>query len=222
MVSDLYTCICVLFTSREKNITRTGCGEHREELDPARTVVDNAVPKADAMIATRDKDTGATNAELHEQSAQLNCIVFREILLLATVRRGDRLWDPRQAGHVAEPLEVNLRATGGAVEELSGRERDGLGVLDVGARLVAGFASDAPASDPDEGECRALHVEAVFFHEARQVFLPRVMSEEARNPEHVLVRRRGHVPQRIVQPAQVRRHDRNDGLRPLLHELSRR
>ncbi len=136
-MSDLYLCLCTVRKWR-KNATRTGRGECGEELDPARTIVDYAVPTADAIVASRGDNAGATRAEPHEQVAQRYCIVFREILLDVAIRRADRLWDLWLVDHVFEPLEVALLASAdGAVVDEWGRVR----ASDASVYWVSTFAS---------------------------------------------------------------------------------
>ncbi len=168
---------------------------------------------ADAIVASRGDNAGATRAEPHEQVAQRYCIVFREILLDVAIRRADRLWDLWLVDHVFEPLEVALLASAdGAVVDEWGRVRasDGLGVLGVDVRPLVGFAwdSEVSATDLHEGECRVVPVDAMFVHEGRQIVLARVITTIAHNPEHIPARCGRHVIQRLVQPAQVRWRDR--------------
>src|SRR6266702_3610752 len=80
------------YSQLEKNATRIGCREERDELDHT---VGHAVPFADTVVATREEDADATHTELREQVARLHYVSPRAPILVDAVRRTDRLRDPR-------------------------------------------------------------------------------------------------------------------------------
>src|SRR6266702_7149982 len=161
-------------------------------------VPDQAATLADAPVTARKKDADTARAELRELVAQLLCICRRKVVLVAAVRYGDCLRDPRLLKHILEPhniwvrvrLRVRVRNPAYAVEYVRGRVRYGLGQLDVevglDARLVRVVLT---VVDRLDGKLRVFHVGAVFLHEIQQILRARVLLAKARNTERVPVHR---------------------------------
>src|SRR6266702_4542333 len=133
------------YSQLEKNATRIGCREERDELDHT---VGHAVPFADTVVATREEDADATHTELREQVARLHYVSPRAPILVDAVRRTDRLRDPRLVEDEVKPGEVQVfcaqRPSAGAVEDVRRRIRHGLSVLGVDVRLGVGVARIVP------------------------------------------------------------------------------
>src|SRR6266702_4068094 len=110
------------YSQLEKNATRIGCREERDELDHT---VGHAVPFADTVVATREEDADATHTELREQVARLHYVSPRAPILVDAVRRTDRLRDPRLVEDEVKPGEVQVfcaqRPSAGAVEDVRRR-----------------------------------------------------------------------------------------------------
>ena len=103
---------------------------------------------------------------------------------------------------VVEPVEGRIApGIAAAVEYMPGRERYGLGVLDIEVRLLCwSIRVICSAIDQRDRVSRKGSIGAKLLHEQHQVGRARVLIIVSHNAEHVEGRRSGHVGGRMIQP----------------------
>ena len=109
--------------SRKKTIG-TECGEPGEELD---TDISGAAPNQTVISAdaSREDDADAARAKLHELFSRVHCIVWRDVVLVATVCHVDCLRKGlmrKQRGERSDVwIRVAIRLAACVVEEVQRR-----------------------------------------------------------------------------------------------------
>src|SRR6266702_3359263 len=150
------------------------------------------VTEANTLVEALIFVAEATGAELRVQGAHEHCMALRVFILIFAIRYADRLRDAWLFDDVEQPGEIPVfpsrRSAAGAVENVGGRVRHGLSVLDVDVRLDAGFSWVVPSAvDRYDGVGRVGRVRAVSEHERGEVRRARIVPKISHNPEFILV-----------------------------------